>query len=105
IEEAIAHAAVLRPRRDPPKPASLARHLRMDDDGRLRWRWDPKVIGGVGVGDSLARLEEAAAKVKLPTLILRGGESMVVSHDTAERLKGLIEGAELVDVQGAGHLV
>jgi flavin reductase (DIM6/NTAB) family NADH-FMN oxidoreductase RutF/pimeloyl-ACP methyl ester carboxylesterase len=55
-------------------------------------------------GGSGARLEAAAAQVRLPALILRGMESEMISADAAARLQGLIAEAELVDLSGTGGL-
>ena len=41
----------------------------------------------------------------VPTLMVRGAESDVVSKDGAAELRRLIPGAKEADVPGAGHMV
>ena len=54
--------------------------------------------------DSSRRLA-AAAKVQIPTLLVRGANSDVVSHEGAQELKALIPHAQIVDISGAGHMI
>ncbi|HYG27875.1 MAG TPA: alpha/beta fold hydrolase [Caulobacteraceae bacterium] len=104
LEEAATSAAALRPHRATPSLSAITRELRMDEAGRLRWRWDPAFIKAIDAKGSLPRLKAAAAKVRLPTLIVRGAEGEVVSLESARRLRNMIEGAELVDAPAPGHL-
>ena len=51
------------------------------------------------------QLSEAARRVTVPTMLVRGGASDVVSEQGARELNELIPHAVLVDVAGAGHMV
>ena len=51
------------------------------------------------------RLEDAARSIKVPTLLVRGRVSDLLSEEGAQDLLKLIPHAELVDVAGAGHMV
>ena len=51
------------------------------------------------------RLHAASRRVKVPTLLVRGGSSDVVSAEGAAELRQLIPHAEIVDVAGAEHMV
>ena len=51
------------------------------------------------------RREAAARKITVPTLLVRGGSSDVVSPEGARALQELIPHAELADVAEAGHMV
>jgi pimeloyl-ACP methyl ester carboxylesterase len=51
------------------------------------------------------RLHEAATRVQVPTLVVRGGSSDVVSTEGVDELRRLVPHAEVVDVAGAGHMV
>ena len=104
LEDAAVAAAALRPHRAPPSRAALARDLRAGDDGRLRWRWDPGFIKAIDAKGALPRLQAAAGRIRLPTLILRGAEGEVVSLQSAQGLRDLIDGAELADAPAPGHL-
>ena len=110
--------ATYNPHRPRPKDLSgLTKNLRQRDDGRWYWHWDPNFMapeepqgGGVdGVPTARfvrqERLEAAAQHVTVPTLVVRGASSDLLSEEGARHLLTLIPHAELVDVAGAGHMV
>lgn len=81
--------------------------LREGADGRLRWHWDPALLGGL-ISESeryQPRLMAAAAKVAVPVLLLSGGRSDVVSSDTVEEFLRLVPHAEHVELPRATHMV
>jgi non-heme chloroperoxidase len=94
-----------------PRPASsegLMKNLRLRPDGRLYWHWDPAFQTGpirIQPTEMTARMEAAARNIRVPTLLVRGKESNVVSEEGAQRLLELIPHARFVDVEGAGHMV
>jgi non-heme chloroperoxidase len=53
----------------------------------------------------MARLAAASRNLSVPALLVRGGESDVVSQDGAREFLELVPHAEFVDVSGAGHMV
>jgi pimeloyl-ACP methyl ester carboxylesterase len=82
--------------------------LREGNDGRLRWHWDPALLGGDLVRESeryQPRLMAAAAKVRVPVLLLSGGRSDVVSRDNVDEFKRLVPHAEHVELPRATHMV
>lgn len=82
--------------------------LREGADGRLRWHWDPALLGGELVRESeryQPRLMAAAAKVAVPVLLLSGGRSDVVSRDTVDEFLKLVPHAEHVELPRATHMV
>ena len=88
-------------------PESLLRVVREHPDGRYRWHWDPKFMSESGpreVADH-ARLHRAAATLTVPTLLVRGRESDVISLDGVREFQQVVPHAEFVDVSGAGHMV
>lgn len=95
-----------RPR--PPTHEGLLKNLRLKENGRYYWHWDPAFQAN-GARERLAdlhsRMETAASKVKVPTLLIRGRQSDVVSEHGAQSLLALMPHAEYVDVDGAGHMV
>lgn len=111
VEEAAeAVAAYLPQRRRPKSTAGLRKNLRLGDDGRYRWHWDPRFIDGphdVGSGAEagIARMEEAARGLRLPVLLVRGGQSELVPEESARHFMELVPHAEYRDVSGAGHMV
>jgi non-heme chloroperoxidase len=51
------------------------------------------------------RLSKAAARITVPTLIVRGRQSDMISDAGIEDMKRLIPQATAVDVGAAGHMV
>jgi len=99
-----------------PRPTNLSgleKNLRQRADGRWYWHWDPKFIGGrLGGPDETrssltdpARLQAAARNITVPTLLVRGRVSDLLSEQGARELLQLVPHAQLVDVAGAGHMV
>jgi len=109
LEEAAAAVAAYQPHRPPPSDLSgLAKNLRLDDDGRWRWHWDPDMFLGphpLGGEAARGRFEAAATTVEVPTLLVRGRQSDLVSTETAREFLDLCPHAEFVDVSDAGHMV
>jgi pimeloyl-ACP methyl ester carboxylesterase len=98
-----------------PRPSDLSglrKNLRQRD-GRWYWHWDPQFIAGrMGGGDETrsslvdeGRLQAAARGVKIPTLLVRGRVSDLLSEQGARELLELVPHARMVDVAGAGHMV
>lgn len=107
IEEAADAVARYNPNRPRPKSAAgLRRNLR-ERDGRLYWHWDPRFVNhgrlrkDVGAG----RLEAAAQRITIPTLLIRGAQSDVVGDAEVARFRQLLPSAECITVAGAGHMV
>lgn len=100
-----------------PRPTDLSgltKNLRQnEDDGRWYWHWDPRFITGrFGSQDETrsslidpVRLRDAARAITVPTLLVRGGVSDLLSEAGAKELLELVPQAEYVDVVGAGHMV
>jgi alpha-beta hydrolase superfamily lysophospholipase len=55
--------------------------------------------------DTGERLRSAARAVTVPTLLVRGRQSDVLTAEGAEEFLRLVPGARFVDVGGAGHMV
>lgn len=107
VEEAADAVAAYNPNRPRPKDVSgLRRNLR-EVDGRLYWHWDPAFMGTkrVQVGVSRPRLESAAKRLTIPTLLVRGALSDLVGDEEVEHFRSLMPRASFVDVAGAGHMV
>lgn len=119
LDEAADAIAVYLPHRSrPAELGGLERTLRPCADGRWRWRWDVRFLTGkrdiVG-GDPSALsdrtdqmrtvLTDAARQLAVPTLLVRGALSDLVSEDGARELLDVVPHARHVDVVGAGHMV
>ena len=88
----------------------LSHYLRLDDDGRYRWHWDPAFIGqrdgqqrGNGLQD--ARLEAAARALTLPVQLVRGTNSDLVTAEAVRAFQDYVPTARFDDIAGAGHMV
>jgi pimeloyl-ACP methyl ester carboxylesterase len=90
-------------------PAGLMKVLRQRPDGRWYWHWDPKFIdrGRREVpGQNFQGLFEAALhNISVPTLLVRGLLSDVVTEEGTQAFLAAIPGAKLVDVGDAAHMV
>lgn len=108
VEEAADAVALYMPHRPRPRdPSGLMKNLRPLPSGRLRWHWDPRIVTDDQESPLKARprLESAAARVSVPTLLLRGALSEIVTDEAVENFMGLLPTAEYVRVEGAGHMV
>lgn len=114
LEEAADAVAAYNPTR--PRPADLSglrKNLRQRDDGRWFWHWDPRFIrGSFGSADETrttmvepGRLHDAAVALTVPTLLVRGRSSDLLSEAGAREFLTLVPHAEFADVAGAGHMV
>jgi pimeloyl-ACP methyl ester carboxylesterase len=110
-EVADAVAAYLPHRRRPRNLDGLKKNLRLRD-GRWYWHWDPAFMGSpedqaVQRNQLIdpARLGAAASGLRSPTLLMRGGESDVLSVEDSIRFLELVPHAEFASVAGAHHMV
>jgi pimeloyl-ACP methyl ester carboxylesterase len=96
-----------------PRPRShegLKKNLRLSPDGRWRWHWDPRFVDNRTTGHNdrtalEASLIDAAKKLKIPALLVRGSSSEIVQEAHAREFLDLVPHAELADVSGARHMV
>jgi len=105
--EAIAAYTPNRPKRV--NPAGLMKVLRQKPDGRWYWHWDPAFIRRgrteVPAEDYQALFEAALSGIRVPTLLVRGTMSDVVTDEGTEDFLAKVPGSKLVDVGGASHMV
>jgi pimeloyl-ACP methyl ester carboxylesterase len=110
LDEVADAVAAFNPHRPRPSDLSgLRKNVRLREDGRWYWHWDPAFLSG-GTDEprsytNEALLEAAARSLRLPTLLVRGRQSDVLSEEGARHLLGLVPHARYVDVGGAGHMV
>ena len=97
------------PHRPRPKELSgLTKNLRRGADGRYRWHWDPQfVLGPKGPNGTQQadRLLAAAQRLRIPTLLVRGQMSEIISEAGAAEFLAAVPHAKYVDVSNAGHMV
>jgi pimeloyl-ACP methyl ester carboxylesterase len=109
LEEAAAAIAAYTPQRTRQvNPSGLRKVLRQRGD-RWYWHWDPRVIGQDRtevVPDRLAGLlDVATSNIHVPTLLVRGLLSDVVTQEGVDDLLAQIPGATVVGVDGAAHMI
>ncbi len=109
-EAAEAVAAYLPHRPRPRSNEGLKKNLRLHPDGRWHWHWDPRFLDGrrrVGAGghEVETMLVEAARRIKVPALLVRGAASELVQEKHAKDFLELVPQASYVDVSGARHMV
>ena len=93
-------------RKRPRNLDGLAKNVRLGADGKYHWHWDPRFRTGTrNLEQRTARLEACAAALDLPTLLVRGGMSDLLSEAGAQAFLKLCPTAQYVSVTGAGHMV
>jgi len=107
LEEAAAAIAEYRRRPQPKDLDGLRKNLRLGEDGRWRWHWDPRLFGGERPLETVdqARYAAAAGKVRVPTLLIRGELSDVLSEAGGRHFLELIPEARVEEVADAHHMV
>lgn len=105
-EVANAIAAYQPQRKRPDDLSGLAKNLRIGDNGKYRWHWDPKFMAGQReIHVRAERLDNCVQSLKLPTLLVRGGMSDLLSEEGAEKFLALCPHSEYANIAGAGHMV
>jgi pimeloyl-ACP methyl ester carboxylesterase len=113
LEEAADSIGRYLPHRKRPKDLSgLAKNLRRMEDGRYYWHWDPKMLRTWEPNQHTeeddrklkARLQEVRS-LDIPTLLIRGRLSDLVSAETAAEFLEMVPHAEYVDLADAHHMV
>ncbi len=105
VAEAIANYQPHRPR--PRNLDGLAKNVRLAANGKYRWHWDPARRKSQGASNPAyrQRLHDYADTLTLPTLLVRGGLSDVLSEDGAQSFLRQCPHAEYVSVKDAAHMV
>ena len=100
-------AAYLPHRNERKSPERLGALLADHGDGRLRWHWDPRLIDDIAheSAQQQPRLIEAARRIGVPTLLISGGASDLVSDSTIDEFLSLVPHAQHVVVPHATHMV
>jgi pimeloyl-ACP methyl ester carboxylesterase len=109
-EAADAVAAYLPHRPRPRSHEGLKKNLRLDPDGRWRWHWDPRFLDGprpIGTAREVTEsaLVDAARRITVPAMLVRGTSSELVSEAHVREFLDLVPHAEYMDVAGARHMV
>lgn len=95
---------------DRPRPKDLSglnKNLRLHPDGRYYWHWDLRMMTDARADPAqlLTMLDQADWLDRVPTLLVRGMKSDIVTDDGVADLRRRIPGLEIADIRGAGHMV
>jgi pimeloyl-ACP methyl ester carboxylesterase len=121
LEAAAAAIADFNPQRPPTTNLKgLRKNLRRRPDGRWVWHWDPRIMDGgpnsiawqvqdPGTGEPMLAhhlaVRQAAPSITVPTLLIRGLRSELVSERSVQALHEVIPHATHLDVAEAGHMI
>jgi non-heme chloroperoxidase len=108
LEDVARAIADYQPQRKRPRTLDgLAKNVRRGRNGRYYWHWDPRFRRSArhGLTTRQARLEACARALRLPTLLVRGGLSDVLTEEGAQAFLALCAQCEYVNVPNAAHMV
>jgi pimeloyl-ACP methyl ester carboxylesterase len=88
-------------------PERLRKLLIESADGRLRWHWDPRMLKPIAEDGARHQTDllDAARRIRVPTLLISGAASDVVSDETIAEFLELVPHASHVKVPRATHMV
>jgi pimeloyl-ACP methyl ester carboxylesterase len=109
LEDAAAAIAAYTPQRKRSfNPDGLRKVLR-ERDGKWYWHWDPKFIARerteVVANRFAGLLDVAMNNIAVPTMLVRGLESDVLTQEGVNNIVGRMPGITVVGVPGAGHMI
>jgi pimeloyl-ACP methyl ester carboxylesterase len=109
LDDAAAAIAAYTPQRKrATNPEGLKKVLR-ERDGKWFWHWDPKVITHdrteVVANRFLGLLDVAMGNILVPTLLVRGELSDVVTQAGIDLLVSRLPDITVVEVAGAAHMI
>jgi len=107
LEEVAEAISNYQPHRKRPRNLDgLAKNVRLGKSGKYVWHWDPARRSSRRADDSYRdRLSVCADQITLPTLLVRGGLSNVLSEEGAQSFLAQCPHAEYVNVENAAHMV
>jgi len=102
FEEAVSEARAGTPTAPEPNLRYRTRwNLRTFDDGAMQLKYDPRVGARWDPADLTLRLRA----IKAPTLLVRGGKTVVLRRETADAMVAEIPGCDLIEIEDSGHSV
>jgi non-heme chloroperoxidase len=107
LEEVADAIASYQPHRARPRSLQgLAKNVRLGADGKYHWHWDPRFRAiRRDIEKRQQRFEACATALTLPTLLVRGGLSDVLTEEGAQAFLAQCPHAEYVNVTNAAHMV
>jgi pimeloyl-ACP methyl ester carboxylesterase len=111
LDEAAAAIAAYTPQRKREVNYEGLKKVLRERDGRWYWHWDPefmnpvRMVGEPGVEEARAQSLAILRNVHVPTMLVRGMLSDVVSEEGVELLREGIPDVQVVEVGGAAHMI
>lgn len=107
LEEVADAIASYQPQRDRPRQLDgLAKNVRLGADARYYWHWDPAYLSReLKMSDTQRAMQQHAKQLRLPTLLIRGGLSDVLTEEGAQDFLRLCPHAAYENVTDAAHMV
>ena len=114
IEEAANAVSAYLPNRKRPKDTSgLERNLRLANDNRYYWHWDPLFLADKGGQikekkereERFKQLELAAKRVSVPALLVQGALSDILTEEEKEHFLNTISHSKFAKIDDATHMV
>ncbi len=99
---------------NPRRPLAIIRNytcvynLKQLPSGKWTWKYDSYFASAQRLGDPQVRHDQLATAARLitcPTLLVRGAQSPVLSHEGAKEFQRLIPSSAFELIEGAGHSV
>jgi pimeloyl-ACP methyl ester carboxylesterase len=95
-------------RKRPRDNRGLEKNLRLKEDGRYYWHWDPRFLEGRGTEREEGQKElniKNSQNIDVPTLLIRGALSNVVTQEDVDDFLFAIPHAEFEEIDKAAHMV
>jgi pimeloyl-ACP methyl ester carboxylesterase len=111
VEEAADAVSGYLPHRKRPKDISgLKKNLRLKEDGRYYWHWDPLFLTDrTGMGEvreeRFRQLENSAKRISVPTLLVQGALSDILTNKEKEEFLNAVPHSKFAEIQQATHMV
>jgi pimeloyl-ACP methyl ester carboxylesterase len=109
LDEAARAIAEYTPQRRRQASSDGLRKVLRERNGRWYWHWDPKFISDsrkVALDSEPGQFRGVTLReITIPTMLVRGLMSDVVTDEGVRHLQSLIPSIEVVDVEGATHMV
>lgn len=106
LDEAVDYMREANPGRSDEQLRETASHtLRENYAGRWVWKHDPElswISGSFGLKE-VPYLWDQVARIRCPTLIVRGADSNVLGRGVMQRMLDVMPTARAVEIAGAGH--
>ena len=109
IEEAAESVANYLPHRKRPRDnRGLEKNLRLKDDGRYYWHWDPRFLDSrpKDIPEDYKEKQKSFAKVvETPTLLIKGAMSNILTQNEVDDFLQVITHSKFVEIKDAAHMV